>query len=68
MTSPLSASRRIVGLQQASVQCRPNGFGAKPESTVMMYAESFMRDRAPVRPSQTTVEFRQSVPLENCTP
>jgi hypothetical protein len=38
--------RRIVGLQHAKVQYRPNGFGAKPDSTVMMYAESFMTFRA----------------------
>jgi hypothetical protein len=40
--SPGSALRRIVGLQQARVHRRPNGFGENPQSTATMYAESFI--------------------------
>src|SRR5438105_4647328 len=41
--SPGSARLRMVGLQHASVQWCPNGSGANPLSTEMMYAESFMK-------------------------
>jgi len=37
-----SAHRRIVGLQHASVQIRPKGFGENPVSDRTTYADSFM--------------------------
>ena len=46
-----------LALQQASVQLRPKGFGAKPESTVMMYAESFMGVGIPSDLSRLTLRI-----------